>query len=56
MLLSIYQQIWKTQQSTQNCKGLVFNPTPHKSNVKQCSNYHTIILISQASKVMLKIP
>ena len=33
----------------------VFIPVPKKGNAKECSNYHTIILISQASKVMLKI-
>ena len=33
----------------------VFIPTPKKSNVKECSNYHTIALISHASKVMFKI-
>ena len=56
-MLSIYQQIWKTQQYTQDWKGLVFipDPPPHKSSVKQCSNYHTVTLISHDSKVMLKI-
>ena len=33
----------------------VFIPIPKKGNVKECSNYHTIALISPASKVMLKI-
>ena len=33
----------------------VFTPIPKKGNAKECSNYHTIPLISQASKVMLKI-
>ena len=33
----------------------VFIPIPKKGNVKECSNYHTITLISYASKVMLKI-
>ena len=33
----------------------VFIPIPRKGNAKECSNYHTIALISQASKVMLKI-
>ena len=32
-----------------------FIPTPKKGNTKQCSNYHTVALISHASKVMLKI-
>ena len=33
----------------------VFIPMPKKGNAKECSNYHTIALISCASKVMLKI-
>ena len=33
----------------------VFIPIPKKGNTKECSNYHTIALISHASKVMLKI-
>ena len=37
------------------CHLSVFIPIPKKSNVKECSNYHTIALISHASKVMLKI-
>ena len=55
MLHSICQQIWKTQQWTQDWKRSVFIPVPKKSNAKECSNYHTIALISHASKVMLKI-
>ena len=34
---------------------LVFIPVPKKSNAKECSDYHTIALVSHASKVMLKI-
>ena len=34
---------------------LVFIPIPKKVNAKECSNYHTVALISHASKVMLKI-
>ena len=49
------QQIWKTQQWPQDWKRSVFTPTPKKGNAKECSNYHTIALISHASKVMLKI-
>ena len=49
------QQIWKTQQWPQDCKRSVFIPIPKKGNAKECSNYHTIALISHASKVMLKI-
>ena len=55
VLYSIYQQIWKTQQWPQDWKRSAFIPIPKKGNVKECSNYHTIALISQASKKMLKI-
>ena len=55
VLHSICQQIWKTQQWPQDWKRSVFIPIPKKGNVKECSNYHTIALISHASKVMLKI-
>ena len=54
VLHSICQQIWKTQQWPQNWKKLVFIPIPKKGNAKECSNYHTIALVSQASKVMFK--
>ena len=52
---SICQQIWKTQQGPQDRKRSVFIPVPKKVNAKECSNYHTIALISHASKVMLNI-
>ena len=55
VLHAICQQIWKTQQWPQDWKRSVFIPTPKKGNTKECSNYHTIALISHASKVMLKI-
>ena len=55
VLHSICQQIWKTQQWTQDWKRSVFSPIPKKGNAKECSNYRTIALISHASKVMLKI-
>ena len=55
VLHSICQQIWKTQQWPQNWKKSVFIAIPKKGNAKECSNYHTIALISHASKVMLKI-
>ena len=55
VLHSIYQQIWKTQQWSQDWKRSVFIPIPKKGNAKECSNYHTIALISHTSKVMLKI-
>ena len=54
VLHSICQQIWKTQQWPQDWKRSVFIPVPKKGNAKECSNYHTIALISHASKVMLK--
>ena len=49
VLHSICQQIWKTQQRPQDWKRSVFIPIPKKNNVKECSNYHTIVLISQDS-------
>ena len=55
VLHSIYQQIWKTQQWPQDRTRSVFIPVPKKGNAKECSNYHTIALISHASKVKLKI-
>ena len=55
VLHSIYQQIWKTQQWPQDRKRSVFIPVPKKGNAKDCSNYHTIVLISHASKLLLKI-
>ena len=55
VLHSIGQQIWKTQQWLQDWKRSVFIPIPKKYNAKECSNYHTTVHISQASKVMLKI-
>ena len=55
VLLSICQQNWKTQQWPQNWKRLVFISIPKKGNVKECSNYHTVALISHTSKIMFKI-
>ena len=55
VLHSICQQIWKTQQWPQDWKRSVFIPIPKKGNAKKFSNYCIIALISQASKVMLKI-
>ena len=54
VLHSICQQIWKTQQWPQDRQRSVFIPIPKKGDVKECSNYRTIALISHASKVMLK--
>ena len=55
VLHSICQQICKTQQWPQDWKRSVFIPIPKKGNDKECSNYHTIALISHAGKIMLKI-
>ena len=55
VLHSICQQIWKTKQWPQDWKRSVSIPIPKKGHPKECSNYHTIALISHASKVMLKI-
>ena len=46
---SICQQIWKTQQWPQDWKRSVFIPIPKKGHAKECSNYHTIALISHSS-------
>ena len=55
VLHSISQHIWKTQQWPQDWKSSVSIPIPKKGNPKECSNYRTIVLISHASKIMLKI-
>ena len=55
VLHSICQQIWETQQWPQDWKRSVFIPVPKKVNAKEFSNNHTIVPISQTSKVMLKI-
>ena len=55
VLLSVCLQIWKPQQWPQDWKRSVFILIPKKGNAKESSNYHTIALISYASKVMLKI-
>ena len=55
MLHSICQPIWKTQHWTQDWERSVFIPIPKKGNHKECSNYHTIALISHTNKVMIKI-
>ena len=55
MLHSIYQQIWKIQQWPLDWKRSVFIPIPKKGSSKECSHYCTTVLISHASKVMLKI-
>ena len=55
VLHSLCQHIWKTQQWPQSWKRSVFIPIPKKRNAKECSNYHTITLISHAKKILLKI-
>ena len=55
VLHSICQQSWKTQQWPQDWKRSVFISIPKKGNAKECSNYHTIVLVPHINKVMLKI-
>ena len=55
VLHSVCQQIWKTQQWPQDWKRSVFIPILKKGNAKECSDSHTIALISHTSKVMIKI-
>ena len=50
VLHSIWQLTWKTQQWAQDWKRSVFIPMPKKGNVKECSNYHMIALMSHAIK------
>ena len=45
VLHSICQKIWKTHQWPQNWKRSAFIPIPKKGNVKECSNYHTIVVV-----------
>ena len=54
-LHSTFQQVWKAQEWQQDWKRSVSILIPKKGNAKECSNYHTIALISDTSKVMLKI-
>uniref|UniRef100_A0A8D2LZN1 Inhibitor of Bruton tyrosine kinase n=1 Tax=Varanus komodoensis TaxID=61221 RepID=A0A8D2LZN1_VARKO len=53
--VKVLHSIWKTRQWPQDRKRSVYIPIPKKGNAKECSYYHTIALISHASKVMLKI-
>ena len=55
VLHSICHHIWKTQQWPQDWKKSIFIPITKKGNAKECSNYHTVALMSHASNVMLKI-
>ena len=52
---SICQQIWKAQHWSQNWKRLDFTPVLKKDHANKCSNYHTIAIISQSSRVMFKV-
>ena len=54
VLHSTCQQIWKIQHWPQEWKKSVFIPIPKKGNAKERSNYRTIALVSDTSKVMLK--
>ena len=54
VLHSSCQQMWKTKQWPQDRKRSVFIPIPKKGNAKECSNYHTLALISHASKIISK--
>ena len=51
----INQQIWKIQQWPKDWKRSLFIPIPKKANARECSNYHTVALISHTSKLILKI-
>ena len=53
VLHSVCQQIWKNQQWTQDWKRSVFIPIPKKGNAKECSNYHTVALISHAQNPVM---
>ena len=55
MLHSVCQQIWKIQQWPRDWEMPVLIPIPKKGNAKECSNYCTNVLVSHATKVMLKI-
>ena len=55
VLHSICQHIWKTQQWPQDWKRSVFIPISKKGNPKERPNYCTILLVSCAIKVTLKI-
>ena len=55
VLHSICQQIWETRKWSQDWKRSIFIPVPKKRNAEECSDYHTIALISHSGKIMLKI-
>ena len=53
--MKVLHSICQQKQCPQDWKRSVFIPIPKKGNAKECSNYHTIALISRTSKVILKI-
>ena len=55
VLHSTCQPIWKTHQWPQDWKRSVFIPIPKKGNAKECSNYCTVALVSDANEIMFKI-
>ena len=55
VLHSICKQVWKTQLWPQDQKTSDFIPSPKKGNAKECSDFHTVLLICHAGKVLLKI-
>ena len=55
VLHSLCQQIWKTQQWSQDWKRPTFTPIPKKGSTKECASHRTIALVSHARKVMLEI-
>ena len=55
VLHSIYSNFGKLSSGHRTGKG-VFIPIPKRGNAKECSNYHTLSLISHAGKVMLSSP
>ena len=52
---SVCQQIWKNWAVVTGLEKISFQSNPQNANAKECSNNHTIVLISHAGKVMLKI-
>uniref|UniRef100_A0A803SZA4 Reverse transcriptase domain-containing protein n=1 Tax=Anolis carolinensis TaxID=28377 RepID=A0A803SZA4_ANOCA len=52
---AICEQIWKTQEWPSDWKKTIYIPIPKKGNTKECSNFRTVVLISHAIKLMLKI-
>ena len=56
VLHSLCQQIWKTQHWPWGWKRSILISIPKKGHAKECSNYHAVVLILHASKLMIKIP